>query len=351
MRRGASGAVAHLLGRIWVYLVLFGVVWLVAGGLFYLIEAARYSLLDSFYWAIVTLGTVGYGDVVPTVPEAKYLASGVIVMQIFLLGYLIAVITAIVGEESQRRALGLYGTRLTNHVVVLGNSPVGSAAIRELLVQGQQVAVVCERAEEIPNLRTLGPESHLYVTYGPSAENEVLERVNLTAAHSVIICTSDDAANMIAALNVRAINARIRIVVSVGRPELRNTLRAAGVTYVASPSDLGGRLCASAAFEPEVANAIEDMTAADVQSDIREYLLPAGSPLVGLTFAEADTEVRKGTGALLVGYGRPDAAGEFRTLLNPPFGTRLQAGDAVILICTLENARRSEGWFGVEQGR
>jgi Trk K+ transport system NAD-binding subunit len=93
------------------------------------------------------------------------------------------------------------------------------------------------------------------------------------------------------------------------------------------------------------------MTAADVRSDIREYLLPEASPLVGLTIAEADRQIRRGTGCLLIGYGRRGSDGEYQTVVNPPFDQRLAPGDAVILICTLENARRSRAFFGTEQGR
>ncbi len=351
MPRGATQSALHLLSRIGVYIILFVAVWILAGVLFWYAEYPTQTLGNSFYWAIVTLGTVGYGDVVPTTIFAKELTSGVIVMQIFLLGYLIAVITSTVTEEAQRRALGLYGTPMRDHVIVLGFSGVGQSAVRELLVQDQKVAYVVEEPDEVPNARALANEDRLFVTYGRPSDRSILDRVNLSGAHSVIVCTEDDAANMIAALNIRAANPKLRIVVSVGRPELRNTLRSAGVTYVTSPSDMGGRLCASAAFEPEVALAIEDLTAADVQSDIREYLLPAGSPLAGTSFAEADAEIRRGCGCLLIGVGRREPNGEYRTIVNPPFDLRLSVGDAVILVCTLENARRSEAWFGRPQGR
>jgi voltage-gated potassium channel len=350
--RGRS--VVYLLRRVWKFLLTFVGVWIVAAVLFYLTDqgpAGGVTFGNAVYWSIVTLGTVGYGDIVPTTALAKAVASALIVTQIFLLGYLLTVVTSTVTEEAQRRAVGTYGTELEGHVVVLGHSAVGAAAVRELLVQDQKVAVVVERPDQIANLRALAGEDRLFVTHGSPAERAILERTNLERAHSVIVCTDDDATNMIASLNIRAMNPRIRVVVSVARPELRETLRGAGVTFVASPSDMGGRLCASAAFEPDVATALEEISAADVKSDIREYLLRAGSPLVGRTFAEADAEIRRATGCLLIGYARPHGNEEFETFVNPPFDTRLAAGDAVILVATIANAKRSEAWFGQEQGR
>jgi voltage-gated potassium channel len=340
-----------LLRRVWKFIFIFLGVYFLAAVAFFLLERGLYSFEDSFYWSIVTLGTVGYGDIVPTTSSTKALATVVIFTQIFLVGYLFTVITTAVNEEGQRRALGMHGTPLSNHIVVLGYSGVGRAAVRELLVQDQNVAVVTDQIDDVPNIRALAPEDRIFVTFGPPAEPEILRRLNVDQAHSVIVCTSDDATNMIGALNVRNLNTKVRIVVSVSRPELRDTLRAAGVTYVASPADMGGRLCASAAFEPEVANALDDITAADVHADMREYLLTAASPIAGKTFEEADVLIRRGTGCLLVGYAHPDPKGEFETRVNPPFETRLAAGDAVILLATLENAKRCDAWFGSSQGR
>ena len=76
-----------LIARIGRFLLVFVAVYIAAALAFYYLDAPTYSLFDAFYWSIVTLGTVGYGDVVPTTVGAKLLASGVIATQIFLLGY------------------------------------------------------------------------------------------------------------------------------------------------------------------------------------------------------------------------------------------------------------------------
>jgi voltage-gated potassium channel len=341
----------EILSRIWKFLLLFVSVYAAAAVLFYLLEVPRPTLFNAFYWSIVTISTAGYGDIVPVSVGAKLVAMGTLFLQIFLLGYLISVITTTVNEESQRRALGTLGTDMKNHIVVLGYSDVGRAAVRELLVQDQIVAVVTESADQVANVRSQAPEERLFVTYGPPADRDILERVNIAEAHSVVICTSDDATNMIAALNVRALAPQARIVVSVSRSELRDTLHSAGVTYVASPSDMGGRLCASAAFEPEVAIALEDITAADVKADMQEYLLGEETPISRQTFGEAEALVRKATGCILVGHARRDASGNYPTTVGPSADLRLQPGDAILLVGQIDSSRRFRRWFGVDQGR
>lgn len=341
----------EILRRIGPFLVLFGAVYVAISVLFYLFEAPSYSLYTSFYWGITTLSTVGYGDVVPGTTDARLVAMAAMFIQIFLLGYLISVITTTVTSEQQKLALGLLGTDLSGHTVVIGYSAVGRSAVRELLAQDQKVAVIAEEAAQVPIVRALAREDRLYVTYGPPADREILLRANVDRAHSVIVCTADDAANMIAALNLRTLAPSVRVVASISRPELHDTVRAAGVTYVASPPDLGGRLCASAAFEPDVADAIDDLTQGDVQADLQEYLIAASSPLAGRSVLEAERLVREASGCLLVGYARADGSGRFAVRMNPPPGDPLQAGDAIVILGTVENAARIRRWLGVEQGR
>jgi voltage-gated potassium channel len=342
-----------LFSRLWKFLAGYVAVYLVATFGFYLFEYGWGSpnYLTSFYWAMVTLSTVGYGDVVPTNPLAKIFTIGIIASEVFLSAYLVSVVLGVVQEESRSRELGTLGTNFTDHIVVLGYGNVGRSAVRELLVQEETVAVVTETAEDVSFVRTLGPESRLFVTFGPPADREILRRVNLAAAHSVIICTADDTVNLVAALNARSISSRIRIVVSVMRAELKQTLKTAGVTYVASPGEMGGRLCADAAFRPEIANAVDDLTAADVHADLTEYILTDRTPISTQTLLEAEALVRKETDCLVVGYARPDASGEYVTVLNPPASFRFQPRDAILVLGDLKNLHKLRRWMGIPQGR
>lgn len=351
MTPGRIGYSTLLLRRLWKFLVAYGAVFVFAAVGFYLLDGGREGVLNSFYWAIVTLSTIGYGDVVPTTVSAKLFTIGIAGTEVFLGAYLVTLVIGVVSEESQHRALGTLGTAMTGHIVVLGYSPVGRAAVRELLEQEQRVAIVVEHVEDVANVRTLAREERLYVTYGPPGDRDILDRTNVRSAHSVVVCTSDDATNMIAALNVRAVAPNVRVVVSVARPELRETLQAAGVTYVASPSDMGGRLCASAAFEPEVASALEDLSEGAARSDIQEYLIGPATPISTQSFGDAEALVRRSTGCMLIGYARRAPDGPFATYIDPEPAVALRPGDAVIVIGTIPNVRRFRTWFGVDQGR
>lgn len=342
-----------LLSRLWKFLVAYVAVLVFAAVGFYLLEGYHgpNELLNSFYWAMVTLATIGYGDIVPTTPDAKLFTLGIAAVEVFLGAYLVSVVISVVSEESQHRLLGTLGTNFTGHIVVLGYTPVGRAAVRELLSQDEKVAIVTEDATEVATLRGLADERQLFATYGPPGEAEILKRVNVAGAHSVIVATGDDTSTLVAALNVRSLNPTIRIVVSVTRPELKQTLKAAGVTYVASPADMGGRLCADAAFRPEVANMVEDLTSTAFGADMEEFILTDRTPISSQPLLEAERLVREASDCLVIGYARPGPDGEFATVLNPPSTFRFRPGDALIVVGSLANLHRMQKWIGVAQGR
>ena len=340
----------RLVRRIWPLLALFGTVWLVAAVGFYYYQGGL-PFSTAVYWAIVTISTTGYGDIVPRSMDARLWTIAVIVIQLFLLGYLISVVSGIVTEETQNRALGTLGTNMRGHIVVLGYSSVGQAAVRELLAEDEKVAVVVDTADEVANVRALAPESQLFVTYGRPTDVVVLDRTNVADALSVIICSNDDTTNLIAALNVRNLSKDLRVVVSVRQSELKNTLTAAGVTYVASPGDMGGRLCADAAFRPEVAHAVEALTSTTLGSDLQEYLLTENTPVSSHALSEAEQLVRAHTDCIVIGYARREPNGEYVTLINPPATGRLKPGDALLVVGSTHNLERFRRWFGRVQGR
>ncbi len=345
------GFYAALLRRLWKFLAAYASLVVGAGIGFYVLEHGQKDLGASFYWSVVTISTVGYGDVVPTNTYSRWFTVAVILTAVFLTAYLISIIISVVNEGSQQRNLGMLGTDFTGHFIVIGYAGVGRAAVRELLAVGERVAVATADVNELPNIRALAPDHRLFATFYPTGDTEVLDRLNVVAAKSVVICTPDDTTNLIVALAVRQTAPNVRIVVSIARAELKGTRRSAGVTYVASPQDMGGRLLANASFRPEVVNVFEDLTSAAYGTDIGEYVLSEKTPISRQGLGEAETMVRVASGCIVIGYARPRGPGEYLTALNPPPTFRFQPGDALLVIGTLENLKKLESWLGVPPGR
>lgn len=316
----------------------------------------KVSLGDALWWGIVTLSTVGYGDIIPHTLVGRISGASLMVFQIGFLGYLLSVILGAVTDVRLKALTGALGTDMKDHVVVCGFTLVGKSAVRELLASGQRVAVVCEAQEQVALVREIDHEDKLFACFGSVNSEETLSKANVGEAHAVILCTEDDTTNLIGSLLVRSLWPKVRVVVSVRRPELRRTLKTAGITYVASPDDMGGRLCSSAAFRPEVASAVEDLTTATYGADIQEYQVRPDSPIANLDLTAAEQKIRGATGCLVIGVARPSGkmtgdGVEYETTINPPSSAKFVPGTLVLLVGSLENLARFEKWYGFPQGR
>lgn len=93
-----GGAIKGSLKKISIFMLIVLMLVVIMGSIMYLVEGGKngfFSIADSIYWAIVTITTVGYGDISPVTPVGKFVAS-----VIMLMGYaIIAVPTGILTTE------------------------------------------------------------------------------------------------------------------------------------------------------------------------------------------------------------------------------------------------------------
>jgi voltage-gated potassium channel len=361
----------RILSKIWkplsAVVILYAVC--VAGFIYY----TGQSIVNGVYWGVITMSTVGYGDILPTNVPSKVFAMVLAGSTIGIIGYVVSTISTLAIQAREEELLGLDGTKLTDHVVVLEWTPVARAAIEELILTGRKVAVMTNHQDRLTEIRSfisqlirssstnpelknrVTREKDIYLGFGDFAQRHSLELLNLPKAHEAIVASDDDARNLMTALLLKDMAPHMRVVVAVAHEELRETLQAAGVTYVVSPSDLGGRMVSAAAVQPEVAAALNDLTSAGYGSDLDEYPLQEGNPLLGLTFDEAQTRIRHETGAILVGVAKPKASGgngrRYDVILDPPVGTCLEAGGFVLILVSMSNGDRLRSWIKVEAGR
>jgi voltage-gated potassium channel len=265
------------------------------------------TLADAFWFCVVTMSTVGYGDVFPVTGPGRVLTGGFILFTLGTVGLLITAVSEAIMEVKRMEESGLIGTRMQKHVVICGFNSMARASLVELLGAGRKVALLCETPDELTLAREeFASNANLFITTGEPTQDIFRERLNGATAEAYIIAMRDDAKNLIAALNVKAVNPDARLVVALQREELRQTLEAGGVTYIASPNELSGRLVASAAFEPEVAYLLEDLMSGDVGSaDMMQY--QAGE-LAGRTVGEIRETLAQLDGPLLVALARRDGA-------------------------------------------
>lgn len=363
--------ISFLVKKTWKFLAVFVFVFVVSSLLFYSFEYVdeedrgdSYSgpddLFDSFWYGIVTLSTVGYGDRFPSTTGGKIAAFFLIIFTFTFLGALIGTVSDAVMEARKREDLGMDKTKFKGHIVIAGWTAIGKVSLAELLATGQNVVVITTEQEQIPKIRDMGSKKYLYTVFGDYTNAKVLDRANIGEARTVIVATGDDTESLITALTIKSMNPDTRLIVSISSEELKNTLYTAGVTYVSSPAEMTGRLVASAAFEPEVALFVEDITSAtDSGFDLQQYTLKPDSYGKGQTVKQFREKMTSIDGPLIVGISKytpkknekKESPKNWTLHPNPAASMKLGVNDILIVLGDDDQNDRLAKLIKAPQGR
>lgn len=280
---------------------------------------------DVFYFTVVSLTTVGYGDIAP-VTEGARLVNAILLtpIRIFLwalfLGtaYELSVLRVRFREERQMRQLR---ERLRDHVIVCGFGVVGRSVVAELLAHGhpREGIVVIDPAEEA--LAEAG-ERELIAIRGDASSEAMLRAAAIETASYVLVAPHRDDACVLIALTVRTLNPTVQLVVAAREEENVKLLYRAGANLVVAPSVSGGRLMATAVRQEAVPRVLEDLLSFGAGLDVGEHVVRAD---------EAGKRVQQLpdlAGKLVLEVARGDRRVPFSACGDLP----LAAGDVVVFL-------------------
>lgn len=208
------------------------------------------SLLDSVYYAATSLTTVGYGDIVPTSPNARFLNTIFLtpVRLLFLilffgLAYEVSVYFMRRTEERDVRDLN---RRVEKHTIICGYGTTGRAAASTMLAQGKQKSdiVIIDRSREAVD-RALSDGFSAF--YGDATEEATLRRAGVHKAESVLVAPGRDDTAVLICLTVNDIEPDVNLVAAGMEEENLKLLYQAGADRVIAPAVMGGKLMAAAA--------------------------------------------------------------------------------------------------------
>ena len=228
------------------------------------------TIVDAFYFTVVTASTVGYGDISPATDIAQLFALSSLVMNVAAFAVALGVLLTPAIEAQLSKALGKMTDRqidlLDGHVLVLGYGDLTEPILEELAARdGVEYAVV---TTDETAARRLADRDVPVFTADPS-DVEPLERVNLAGARAVVAATEDDARDALAILTARQLNPDVRIVAAATQRENVDKLRRAGADQVISPTTLGGHILIDCAFGADSRDATEGVLD-DVDLDLAD---------------------------------------------------------------------------------
>jgi voltage-gated potassium channel len=288
----------------------------------------RWTLFDALYMTVITVASVGFGEVHPLSAAGRVFTIVLIVVGLGTAAYSFSTITAFIVEGDlghlwEKRKMERRIAGLRDHVIVCGGGETGRHIARELLQT--RTAFVCVERDpaQVETLLRVG-EATLCIV-GDATDQDVLTRARVTAARGLIACMAADKDNLFAVLTARELNPGLRIVSRVVADAAGPKLVRAGADAVVSVPTIGALRIASEMIRPHVVNVLDAMLRES--SGVRVQEIAVGEATASRTLGSLRLRERAGITVF--------ALRERQTLgyrFNPPPDWPLHAGD-VLFAC------------------
>ncbi|MEM9659751.1 MAG: NAD-binding protein, partial [Planctomycetota bacterium] len=330
-----------------------GVVFVFAAAGHYLLTDG--SLLDSIYWTVITVSTVGYAHRTPAGvgPLEQIFTIVVIIVGTIAVGYTLGMFLQVAIEGQIERAMGVRRmnreiSRLNEHVIICGFGRIGQYLAESLDRQQMQFVVIETNAEAAAEAKE---EDYLCIE-GDATEEEVLWVAGVHRARTVVVALHSDADNVFLTLTARNMNPELNILARGEQPATEKKLLQAGANQVVLPAVIGAHQMSDLILRPNAASFIYGVGRhPSLDAEMEELQITASSALVGQTIRNAGT--RKKDAVLIVSVHRQEG----EQIFNPDADFEFHAGDTLVVIGKTAAVREFRKTYGmsdeakVEAGR
>lgn len=292
-------------------------------------------LLDAFYFTIVTISTVGYGEIYPTTPASKLFTSFLILVGIGALAIALETITGEILRRSVREAMGKPEIKkpLEDHYIICGYGDIGEVVVEELKRMEENFVVIEKDEKVVKELFEKG----IPVIHGDVLREETLKEAGILKAKGIATVFNSDVDNVFVAITAKALKPDIYVVARANHAETIEKMYKVGVDSVISPEVEGGRMIAKALAKPFILDLL-DRIALTKDFDILQLCIHPESKLEGKTIGES--EIEKKTGAKILALSK---AGKVE--VKPSSNTVLSRGDILLLVGKSEQLKKFQEFF------
>jgi len=315
-------------------------------------NASITSYWDAWWYFIITLTTVGYGDYFPVTVGGRIIGLFMAIMSLGFLGFILSSVTKKIIDYMKKQEQGFYGTKFKDHFVIFGWDDFGRQVTDLIVKNGNQVAIVTNSPNVVDHIRKIY-DKNVFVLYADYNNISVMKKVNIKDAASIFVNFEDDTKTLVHLINIRKEHPGLNYVVSLDNPNLKETFSNIGSTFIVSKNDIAAKLVASSIFEPDVAAFAEDLISysdTESESDIQEYKVIASNPYINKDYMDVFIDLKQKYNSVLIGLAKY-TDGKMKIFKNPRENPSIGLNDFIIIISDGGIKPELEKVFGVKEGR
>lgn len=310
---------------------------------YYLILDGNSSFIDCLYMTVISLTTVGYGEVVAVTGNVS---AQIFTMILVTFGggiilYGISMLTAffIEGELSgllRKKKMEKQVRQLKDHYIVCGGGETGLALVSELIKNRMHVVLIEQDKDIICRYQDSG--GYFFVS-GDATDDENLESAGIDQAEGVLVCLPSDKDNLYITMTARMLNKKIRIISRMVNDKIRPKLLKAGADSVVCPNSIGALRMASEMMRPAAVDFLDKMLRSN-QGNLRihQISISSSSAQIGRTIARSG--IKENFNLLVLGIKMND-----EIKFNPPADQTLEMGMALIVMGEVDQIVNAQKMF------
>jgi voltage-gated potassium channel len=283
-----------------------------------------WSPIDAIFMTMITISTVGYGEVNPLGHAGRvfsiFLIVGGVSGGLFVLtAFIEYIVEGKLGLARRRRQM----KAKKDHFILCGYGRVGKEIAHTFSEEGIPFVIVDNRQDNF----AMAKEHGYLCLQGDATSDKVLIEAGIERARGLVAAMGSDAENIYITLSARGLRPDLFIEARASNKEAETKLKRAGADRVVSPSSIGARRMAMLALRPAVADFIDSVTYRRGQELLMENIIvDSKSPLAGLTIEAIHKRVKTVTLAISKKSGK--------LLANPPNDATIEVGDRLIIMGT-----------------
>ncbi len=272
-------------------------------------DSSIQTLGDALWWCVVTLSTVGYGDMVPETPGGRMIASVVVMMGLGFWSLVTGVFTStLVRQSRKKRQMGLDILGVEDHVVIFGWNDNGTRLLRDFRLQHPMKHLVLITEQDDIGLPL--HSRHHHIEQNPSTPG-ILDEARCSEAETIVILAEtreDDgladveARTMMQCLKARNEAPESRIIVELLDESDISKARSAGADDIVVTDNYAGALISQSIRSPGLHRAYENLFDVGAGSKFGERDFPRDC--LGSTFSEAAVWLLEHRNVSLIGIRR-----------------------------------------------